>query len=492
MAKSFGAESLGADGFAVRGPVSAAPAVGCALVELGSNQLGWSSAPVALASDLAGRVSKSGDVMAANLQVNVSGASGYNINLGKIDANVDRVGVKLTAPGLETQLFLFSGGSTCLDVAGSFNVRKAFSNIPLFSVDGAGGSRFDNANGDALLLITDSNTPRLTSIVSGSYAAEFGFGTSPYVAAMAGGDFKIRAAKTRIRNLADNAYAPLEIGKVTIDTYDSVSYRTHLVSGTINNTINVLDGNTGGYGAIGTGIGSGGGAVIGHFLANSEYGIWMGPLGKIIWGYQPAAGTKYVSLEYESMNSLKIIGSDGASYGNLNSNNLTAGGSVTVANTVRLDSGRVRAGLFAGYGYSTLMSGSTGNTGYVEWWKPNGSRSCYMGYDSGNDLSINFDSGGKLVVNGQFAVNSSITQGTSDARWTIPATGKRTSELGNGAGVWQTGFREEYNAAGVRHGFFGATPIGRPSLAAAATDAATTQTLANSLRSALINLGLGA
>lgn len=41
-------------------------------------------------------------------------------------------------------------------------------------------------------------------------------------------------------------------------------------------------------------------------------------------------------------------------------------------------------------------------------------------------------------------------------------------------------------------GFFGSTPIVRPTLANVATDAATTQTLANSLRSALINLGLGA
>ena len=38
--------------------------------------------------------------------------------------------------------------------------------------------------------------------------------------------------------------------------------------------------------------------------------------------------------------------------------------------------------------------------------------------------------------------------------------------------------------------FYGAAPIVRPAVAAAATDAATTQTLANSLRTALINLGL--
>jgi hypothetical protein len=41
-------------------------------------------------------------------------------------------------------------------------------------------------------------------------------------------------------------------------------------------------------------------------------------------------------------------------------------------------------------------------------------------------------------------------------------------------------------------GFFNKTPVVQQTLAAAATDAATTQTLANSLRTALINLGLGA
>jgi hypothetical protein len=59
------------------------------------------------------------------------------------------------------------------------------------------------------------------------------------------------------------------------------------------------------------------------------------------------------------------------------------------------------------------------------------------------------------------------------------------------AGVLQLGNSVSYarfNAA--RHGFFGATPVARPSLGAAASDPATTQTLANALRTALINLGL--
>jgi hypothetical protein len=41
-------------------------------------------------------------------------------------------------------------------------------------------------------------------------------------------------------------------------------------------------------------------------------------------------------------------------------------------------------------------------------------------------------------------------------------------------------------------GFFGQPAVVRQTLAAAATDATTTQALANSLRTALINLGLGA
>jgi hypothetical protein len=39
-------------------------------------------------------------------------------------------------------------------------------------------------------------------------------------------------------------------------------------------------------------------------------------------------------------------------------------------------------------------------------------------------------------------------------------------------------------------GFYGATPVAQQTVSAAATDAGTTQTLANSLRTALIALGL--
>jgi hypothetical protein len=48
--------------------------------------------------------------------------------------------------------------------------------------------------------------------------------------------------------------------------------------------------------------------------------------------------------------------------------------------------------------------------------------------------------------------------------------------------------RVTWNGTGI--GFYGVAPVARATAAAAATDAATTQTLANSLRTILINLGL--
>jgi hypothetical protein len=48
----------------------------------------------------------------------------------------------------------------------------------------------------------------------------------------------------------------------------------------------------------------------------------------------------------------------------------------------------------------------------------------------------------------------------------------------------------QLGTSGGRLGFFGTTAIARETIAAAASDAATTQTLANDLRSKLINLGL--
>ncbi len=77
-----------------------------------------------------------------------------------------------------------------------------------------------------------------------------------------------------------------------------------------------------------------------------------------------------------------------------------------------------------------------------------------------------------------------LRQSTS-ARWTQPATGQRNSEVGDGSGsVWQTGYREEYNASGIRCGFYNATPVARQEIDSGSA------TLAADLLAALTNLGL--
>jgi hypothetical protein len=62
--------------------------------------------------------------------------------------------------------------------------------------------------------------------------------------------------------------------------------------------------------------------------------------------------------------------------------------------------------------------------------------------------------------------------------------------------AWDTAAREciriEATGAAAMVGFLGAAAVVRQTLGAAATDAGTTQTLANNIRTALINLGLGA
>lgn len=88
---------------------------------------------------------------------------------------------------------------------------------------------------------------------------------------------------------------------------------------------------------------------------------------------------------------------------------------------------------------------------------------------------------------------------TSGTRTFIIYKGDNTSNIAFSvdAGALKTyvGFEIEIdgplNHDGVTAGFMGATPVTRRTLGAAATDAATTQTLANNLRQALIDLGLG-
>lgn len=99
---------------------------------------------------------------------------------------------------------------------------------------------------------------------------------------------------------------------------------------------------------------------------------------------------------------------------------------------------------------------------------------------------------------GSARIHQFLTAGNK--RWTIRASGD--AESGSNAGTrYQI---DAYDDAGTliksmmtltrdgKIGFNGASPVTPPTLPAAATDAATTQALANSLRTTLINLGLAA
>lgn len=81
--------------------------------------------------------------------------------------------------------------------------------------------------------------------------------------------------------------------------------------------------------------------------------------------------------------------------------------------------------------------------------------------------------------------------GYGNARFEQPSTASaalKTYETSLSA--WQEPWRGQASASGATIGFLGATPLVRQTLPAAATDAATTQTLANALRTALIDFGL--
>jgi hypothetical protein len=107
---------------------------------------------------------------------------------------------------------------------------------------------------------------------------------------------------------------------------------------------------------------------------------------------------------------------------------------------------------------------------------PNGNDSVVLGYSTV----------GLIHFSGSHAANPGWTTqtfggGVAGAKWRL-----QNVNASNTATII-----EASESGGVRAlGFFGTSAIGRPTVSAAATDAATTQTLANSLRTALLNLGL--
>lgn len=139
---------------------------------------------------------------------------------------------------------------------------------------------------------------------------------------------------------------------------------------------------------------------------------------------------------------------------------------------------------------------------------------------AGSNSTITLGSGmavahANVVAFGTFAVstkNNQLLTGTEIGAWTLTAqssvqprpvaehqrewadstdaTRKGRLKAGAYAGAtWQEGWRVEAGAAEVLAGFFGAAAVPRQAVGAAATDPATTQALANALRTALIALG---
>lgn len=86
------------------------------------------------------------------------------------------------------------------------------------------------------------------------------------------------------------------------------------------------------------------------------------------------------------------------------------------------------------------------------------------------------------------------TQATQAASWIVNTDASRTARIVYS--VYDTAAREfmraDASGTAAKLGFFGASAVAQQSAGTVATDAASTQTLANALRSALVNLGLAA
>jgi hypothetical protein len=665
MARSFGAEALGADGFAVRGPVSAAPAVGCALVELGSNQLGWTSAPVALNSDLSLKANRSGDTFTGDVAINrlwtsnpigathaftisrqVSGAAAFTDNtplmkmehianvaypyagfvinhnttvpganpggsylslggptnsfglqfdylanvgtpnyqgdvrymltgaqskhifqvntgatpteVGRFDANgllagairSGGVGIKLggtadiefapTDVDGVTDALIIRNSANLLDVRanGGLRIRNLANNAnaplscesitaPSLNLTGAAGTVLLSASGNSVFqvqvglnTVAGLNSSGVWALASGgginfSSTANYNGVADIRAVRNAAGQLDVRAdSGLRVRNLANSADAALTAGAGTFGSTVEVLGTSQRLSvyNTFTNVSNYERFSIAGTAGIGWTVGieqAGTGSTNRSITINAgSAGLYLSQNGSqqlrivggvlqsaVSGGYEIDCGVNAPIYHFrDAVNSGMHLGSttsgsrsvvmhtDGAAA-------LTLGGSGTGRQATF--AGGLTIGS-VGSPVNSVFNGSIdGAIGLLV--RPNATTSTGLTVRGLTGQTANIFEVQTSAVNPLFTVSqgATLTQGVQDARWTIPSAGLRNSEVGNGAGVWQTGYREAYNVSGVRAGFFGVTPVAQQSIAAAATDPATTQTLANSLRTAMLNLGLG-
>lgn len=102
--------------------------------------------------------------------------------------------------------------------------------------------------------------------------------------------------------------------------------------------------------------------------------------------------------------------------------------------------------------------------------------------------------GAAIRMQAYSSIGADRTQGSIVAEWVVATDASRTGRirlLASDSTASREGLRIDATGSAALIGFLGATAVARQTLGAAATDAATTQTLANNIRTALINLGLG-
>ena len=224
----------------------------------------------------------------------------------------------------------------------------------------------------------------------------------------------------------------------------------------------------------GAGSGTNGGSYFGAYTGGT-YQVLFGNKSALLGGaFDPDAlilvrGSLTVQTN-AGTNALTIDTSQNSTFAGKVTSNSTAAGALTATGDIYLLKAANTDAQFliqvSGYGsilYGCNNSGSTNSAGAA-------SGSAYVGPAGSIPLALVTGGSTRLNVSGNaftFNDGATLSFGTS--------TGIQI-----GTGTTQ------------KIGFWNATPVVRPTLAAAATDAATTQTLANSLRTALINMGLGA
>jgi hypothetical protein len=141
--------------------------------------------------------------------------------------------------------------------------------------------------------------------------------------------------------------------------------------------------------------------------------------------------------------------------------------------------GRINAG-----SYITTTTADAGTT--------NAATGLVLGHTTSGTPDVGF--GTQVVMDAQSTTTAGRSQALITAAWSDATDATRKARISLYA--YDTSarliLRGEASGTASMIGFLGANPVVRQTVPGAATDAATTQTLANSLRTALINLGLAA